>query len=122
MSRHDGIGIIDTPPGDERLVQSAISAADAVVIPTRAGGVEYPRVVVTVGMIPKATPRGILIAAARLGTNDLQETIEWWKGEKIPIWGVIPERVGIAAGPEARLYRQGLDEYDSVLRRALRGL
>jgi chromosome partitioning protein len=122
MSRHDGIGIIDTPPGDERLVQSAISAADAVVIPTRAGGVEYPRVVVTVGMIPKATPRGILIAAARLGTNDLQETIEWWKGEKIPIWGVIPERVGIAAGPEARLYRQGLDEYDAVLRRALRGL
>jgi chromosome partitioning protein len=121
MSRHDGIGIIDTPPGDERLVQSAINAADAVVIPTRAGGVEYPRVVVTLEMIPKATPRGILIAAARLGTNDLQETIDWWKGEKIPIWGVIPERVGIAAGPEARLYRQGLDEYDAVLRRALRG-
>jgi hypothetical protein len=33
---------------------------------------------------------------------------------------VIPERVGIAAGPEARLYRPGLNEYDVVLRRALR--
>ena len=26
----------------------------------------------------------------------------------MPVWGVIPERVGIAAGPEARLYREGL--------------
>jgi chromosome partitioning protein len=120
MSRHDGLAIIDTPPGDERLVQSAINAADAVVIPTRAGGVEYPRVVVTLGMIPAGTPRGILIAAARLGTNDLDETIAWWKGENVPVWGVIPERVGIAAGPEARLYRQGLHEYETVLRRALR--
>jgi hypothetical protein len=33
---------------------------------------------------------------------------------------VIPERVAIAAGPEARLYRQGIAEYDRVLRRALR--
>jgi chromosome partitioning protein len=120
MSRHEGIGIVDTPPGDERLVQSAINSADAVVIPTRAGGVEYPRVVVTLGMIPASTPRGIVIAAARLGTNDLQETIDWWKSEKVPVWGVIPERVGIAAGPEARLYRDGLEEYGAILRRALR--
>jgi chromosome partitioning protein len=121
MSKHDGIGIVDTPPGDERLVQSAVAAADAVVIPTRAGGVEFARVVVTLNMIPARTPRGVVISAARLGTNDLEETIAWWRAEKVPIWGVIPERVGIAAGPEARLYRQGLDEYDAVLRRALRG-
>jgi chromosome partitioning protein len=120
MSKHDGIGIVDTPPGDERLVQSAVAAADAVVIPTRAGGVEFGRVVVTLNMIPAKTPRGVVISAARLGTNDLEETIEWWRAEKVPIWGVIPERVGIAAGPEARLYRQGLDEYEVVLRRALR--
>jgi len=120
MERHEGIGIVDTPPGDERLVHSAIAAADAVVIPTRAGGVEYPRVAVTLGMIPNRTPRGIVVSAARFGTNDLQETIDWWKAEKVPVWGVIPERVGIAAGPEARLYRQGLDEYAAVLRRILR--
>ena len=41
MSRHHGLGIIDTPPGDERLLQSAAKLADAVVIPTRAGGVEF---------------------------------------------------------------------------------
>lgn len=120
MGRHDGMGIVDTPPGDERLVQSAINSADAVVIPTRAGGVEFARVAVTLGMIPARTPRGVVISAARLGTNDLQETIDWWKAENVAIWGVIPERVGIAAGPEARLYRQGLEEYDAVLRRVLR--
>jgi chromosome partitioning protein len=120
MSRHEGMAIVDTPPGDERLVQSAVNSADAVVIPTRAGGVEFPRVAATLEMIPARTPRGIVISSARLGTNDLEETIAWWRAEKVAIWGVIPERVGIAAGPEARLYRQGLEEYDAVLRRVLR--
>jgi hypothetical protein len=77
-------------------------------------------VVVTLAMIPAKTPRGVVISAARLGTNDLDETIAWWRAEKVPIWGVVPERVGIAAGPEARLSRQGLDHYAGVLRRALR--
>ena len=114
-----GTVIVDLPPGDERLVHAAIGGADAVVIPTRAGGVEYGRVAYTLDQIPARTPRGIVITAARLGTNDLQETIDWWKGEKVPVWGVVPERVGIAAGPEARLYRDGLDEYAGVLRRIL---
>src|SRR5579862_96649 len=35
MTRHDGLGVVDTPPGDERIVQSALATADAVVIPTR---------------------------------------------------------------------------------------
>ena len=119
MSSHEGLGIVDTPPGDERLLQSAAAAADAVVIPTRAGGVEFQPVLLTLEMIPGRTPRGVVICAARLGTNDLEEAIAWWKSQGISIWGVIPERVGIAAGPEARLYRDGLNEYDAVLRRAL---
>ena len=122
MSRDEGMGIVDTAPGDERVVQAAVNAADAVVIPTRAGGVEFARVTATLEMIPARTPRGVVICSARLGTNDLDETIAWWKTEKVAIWGVIPERVGIAAGPEARLYREGIAEYDAVLRRVLRRL
>jgi cellulose biosynthesis protein BcsQ len=38
MAAGAGTVIVDPPPGDERLVQSAIAAADAVVIPTRADG------------------------------------------------------------------------------------
>jgi len=120
MTGGEGLGVVDTPPGDERLVRSAIGQADAVVIPTRAGGVEFSRVLVTLEMIPSRTPRGIVICAARLGTNDLDEAIAWWKTERVPIWGLIPERVGIAAGPEARLYREGRERYATVLQRALR--
>jgi chromosome partitioning protein len=120
MTRHEGVAVIDTPPGDERLVRAAIEGADAIVIPTRAGGVEYPRVAATLEMIPSRTPRGIVVASARLGTNDLEETVAWWKKEGVDVWGVIPERVGIAAGPEARLYREGLELYADVFKRATR--
>ena len=120
MSSGDGLVVVDTPPGDERIVRAALDKADSVVIPTRAGGVEFTRVASTVDMIDSRTPFGVVITGARFGTNDLEETIAWWDKAKVPIWGVIPERVGIAAGPEARLFREGLDLYDEVLRRALR--
>ncbi len=120
IGRDDGLVVVDTPPGDERLIQSAAGSADSVVIPTRAGGVEFSPVLATLELIPARTPRGVVICAARLGTNDLEEAIGWWKSQSVAIWGVIPERVGVAAGPEARLYREGLNEYDVVLRRALR--
>jgi hypothetical protein len=62
-----------------------------------------------------------VIVAARLGTNDLEAAIAWWKEQRVEIWGIIPERVSIAAGPEARLSREGIEGYDGVLRHALRG-
>ncbi len=121
IQRVDGVVVVDTPPGNERVTQSAVALADAVVIPTRAGGVEYSRVTATIELIPKRTPHGVVICAARLGTNDLDAAIDWWKEQKVEVWGVIPERVSIAAGPEARLSREGLENYDAVLGRALRG-
>jgi len=120
MGAHGGVAVVDTPPGDERIVKAALARADAIVIPTRAGGVEPSRVEATLEMVPQGTAYGVVVCAARLGTNDLAETIEWWTSSKVPVWGVIPERVGIAAGPDARLYREGLDAYHEVLRRAMR--
>src|ERR1700740_373516 len=43
VGRHAGLGLAHPPAGDERLVQAATGAADTVVIPTRAGGVEFSR-------------------------------------------------------------------------------
>jgi chromosome partitioning protein len=121
IGRNEGLAIVDTPPGSERVTQSVVAMADAVVVPTRAGGVEYSRVLATLDLVPSRTARGIVICAARLGTNDLEAAIAWFKEQKVEIWGVIPERVSIAAGPEARLSRDGLEGYDAVLARALRG-
>lgn len=120
MEGHEGLGLVDTPPGDERIVRAAIERADAIVIPTRAGGVEFSRVVATLDMVPSGTPVGVVVCAARLGTHDLDQTIEWWEGQRVAVWGVVPERVSIAAGPEGRLSREGLDLYAEVLSRALR--
>jgi chromosome partitioning protein len=121
IERASGMVIVDTPPGNERATQAAVVLADAVVIPTRAGGVEYSRVSATLDLIPPSKPRGVVICAARLGTNDLEAALAWWKEQKVAVWGVIPERVSIASGPEARLSREGLTAYDAVLGRALRG-
>jgi chromosome partitioning protein len=121
IERASGMVIVDTPPGNERATQAAVALADAVVVPTRAGGVEYSRVSATLDLIPPSKPRGVVICAARLGTNDLEAALAWWKEQKVAVWGVIPERVSIASGPEARLSREGLTAYDAVLGRALRG-
>ncbi len=120
MADSESVVVVDTPPGDERIVKAALSKADAVVIPTRAGGVEPTRVAATLDMIPNGVAYGIVVCAARLGTNDLAETVDGWTREKVPVWGIIPERVGIAAGPSARLYREGLDAYTTVFKRATR--
>jgi hypothetical protein len=82
-----------------------------VVIPTRAGGVEPNRVVATLEMTPSNIPAGVVICSARLGTNDLEATVAWWTELKVPVWGIIPERVSIAAGPSARLAAEGFELY-----------
>jgi chromosome partitioning protein len=118
MGQADAIVIVDTPPGEGNVVQAALGRADSVVIPTRAGGVEPNRVVTTLEMTPRDIPAGVVICSARLGTNDLEATVEWWAELKVPVWGIVPERVSIASGPSARLSSEGLEHYAKVLRKA----
>jgi chromosome partitioning protein len=117
MERNDGVVVVDTPPGEERIVRAALTRADVVVIPTRSGGVEPNRVVATLEMTPSNIPAGVVICSARLGTNDLDATIAWWEELQIPVWGIIPERVSIASGPAARLSAEGLDFYVKVFKK-----
>jgi len=118
MNQQEGIVVVDTPPGEGTVVQAALGRADAVVIPTRAGGVEPNRVVATLAMTPRNVPAGVVICSARLGTNDLDATIEWWTELKVPVWGVVPERVSIASGPASALSNEGLGHYAKVLKKA----
>ena len=117
MNQPDGIVVVDTPPGEGTVVQAALGRADAVVIPTRAGGVEPNRVMATLAMTPRNVQAGVVICSARLGTNDLDATIDWWTELNVPVWGIVPERVSIASGPASALSNEGLDHYAKVFKK-----
>jgi chromosome partitioning protein len=112
--------IVDTPPGHERLLAKALDHADVVIIPTRVGGVETPRVEAVLEMVPRKVPAGLVVCSARTYTRDYQELVSGWEEADVRVWGSVPERVAIAAGPESPLSEDGLDAYRGIWRRALR--
>ncbi len=116
----DDVAIVDTPPGHERLLAKALDLADVVVIPTRVGGVETPRAEAVLEMVPAQVPAGLVICSARTFTRDYQWVIGDWRQAGVSVWGTVPERVAIAAGPAGPLAPDGLDSYRGVWRRALR--
>ena len=118
----DEVGIVDSPPGNERMLENAMALADCVVIPTRVGGVETARAEAVLDMVPRKTPAGLVISSARTYTRDYQDAIVAWKEAEVPVWGTIPERVGIASGPDGWLAPDGLDSFRAVWRRAQRAV
>jgi chromosome partitioning protein len=93
-----------------------------VVIPTRVGGVETPRATAMLDQMPDGVPVGLVICSARTYTRDYHEAIDGWEDEDVPVWGTIPERVAIAAGPDGWLADAGLDAYREVWRRVQRSV
>jgi chromosome partitioning protein len=116
----EDIALVDTPPGHERLLAKALERADAVVIPTRVGGVETARVEAVLDMLPKRLPVGLVMASARTFTRDYQDTVAMWVEAGVPVWGTVPERVGIASGPDSWLSIEGMDCYREVWRKVRR--
>ena len=116
----DEVAVVDTPPGHERLLAKAIERASAVVIPTRVGGVETPRVEAVLDMVPSKTPVGLVICSARTYTRDYAEMVDAWHEANVQVWGSVSERVAIAAGPQTWLAPDGLDAYRGVWRRVSR--
>jgi chromosome partitioning protein len=116
----DEVAVVDTQPGNERLLAKAIERADTVVIPTRIGGVETTRVEAVLEMVPKRKPVGLVICSARTYTRDYQDVVASWEDADVPVWGSVPERVAIASGPEGWLADDGIEAYRNVWRRVLR--
>jgi chromosome partitioning protein len=116
----DEVVVVDTPPGNERLLAKAIGLADVVVVPTRVGGVETPRVDALLDMVPNRVPAGLVMCSARTVTRDYGETVDGWTEAGVEVWGTVPERVAIAAGPVGWLANDGIEAYRNVWRRVLR--
>jgi chromosome partitioning protein len=62
----------------------------------------------------------LVVCSARTYTRDYQDMVAGWVEAGVDVWGSIPERVAIAAGPEAGLSFDGLEAYRAVWRRATR--
>jgi chromosome partitioning protein len=116
----DEVAIVDTPPGQERMLERALELADVAVIPTRVGGVETARAEAALDLVPRKLPAGLVITSARTFTRDYVDAVDGWREATVPVWGTVPERVGIASGPASWLSPDGVDSYRSVWRRALR--
>jgi chromosome partitioning protein len=116
----DAVAVVDTPPGHERLLAKALERADVVVVPTRVGGVEVPRVQVVLDLVPASTPVGLVIASARTYTRDYQDAVTEWDEAGVRVWGTVPERVAIAAGPRDWLSLDGFEAYQAIWRRVSR--
>lgn len=116
----DDVAVVDTPPSHERLLAKALDRATVVVVPARVGGVETPRAEVVLDMVPARVPVGLVICSARTFTRDYHEALATWAEACVPVWGTVPERVAIAAGPAGWLSFDGIDAYSHVWRRVLR--
>jgi chromosome partitioning protein len=112
----DDVAIVDSPPGQERFLARALSLASVAVVPTRVGGVETSRVEAVLEMVPKGTPAGLVISSARTFTRDYTDALSTWDEAGVPVWGSVPERVAIAAGPTAWLAEDGLEAFRPVWR------
>jgi chromosome partitioning protein len=113
----EDIAVVDTPPGPDRLLGQALERATAVVVPTRVGGVETSRASAVVDLVPAGVPIGLVIASARAYTRDYQDALGMWAEAGVPVWGSVPERVAIAAGPVAWLSLEGIEAHRDVWRR-----
>jgi len=93
----EGLTIVDTPPGGSEIVLTALEYADMVVIPSRAGTLEIPRVAVTLSLIPSRTPRSILLCACNQRTRAHKEAVAAWQEAGVRIAGEISARVAVTA-------------------------
>jgi chromosome partitioning protein len=114
------LAVVDMRPGDETALTKSFSRADVVVVPTRVGGVETPSATAVVDLVPDGVPFGVVLCAARTFTRDFHEALATWEDEEVAVWGTIPERVSIAAGPDGWLSPDGLDAYGDVWRHVQR--
>jgi chromosome partitioning protein len=116
----DEVAVVDSPPGQEQRLAKALEKASIAVIPTRVGGVETTTAEAVLDLVPRRVPSGLVICSARTYTRDYQEAVDEWTEAGVDVWGTVPERVAIAAGPIEWLAEDGLDAYRSVWRRTLR--
>ncbi len=100
--------LIDTPPGDGRLVRAALGVADVALVPVRPSLLDLDRLEATMADVrDSGTPAAVLLTQARAGTRSLSAAREVLDGLGLPLLAtVIPAREAVVAsfgtGPDLR--------------------
>lgn len=109
--------VIDTPPGDVRIVRAAVEAADLVLIPTRPTLLDVDRVQATLALTDDAgRPAAVLLSQVRRGTRSLAAARGAFDAAELPLLAVeVPAREAIAASFGVAPAGEGLAIFADVL-------
>lgn len=116
--------VIDTPPGDLRLIRAGLAQADLVLIPVRPTMLDLDRISETLNEVHNAgVPGVILLSQARNRTRSLAGARSALDQLGLPLLDtVIPAREAIAASFGDRpdpggldIYREALEEIEAAL-------
>lgn len=78
--------IIDTPPQNTEIMNSAIAVADLIIIPVQPSAIELSRVYPILDSSPEKLKKRVLITGAETNTNSLKYTIAIFEEEGIPFY------------------------------------
>lgn len=109
--------VIDTPPGDLRIVTGAAEASDVILIPCGATLLDVDRVGVTLDLAAELRkPAALLLSRVRTGTRALTATREGLDGADLPVLETsIPQREAIANAFGTRPAPSVLQPYSAAL-------
>lgn len=116
--RVDGLVVVDAPP-QGKLLESAIMAADFVVVPTSDSPLDLQQAWATLAAIPQGKPCAVLIVRAEPRTKAFQATRKALMEQRTPCFDTaIPKRQDIKAamGHTPRKMYEYADALDELLK------
>ncbi len=120
-----GHAVIDTPPGDQEVIEVAIEAADYVIVPSTAYPADLERIVPTVQLaLAAGVPHGVLLTRTREGTisKDMaRNVLEDIKGLNVLNSG-IPLREDLARAFGTYPTDESISDYAGVLAEVWRAI
>ncbi len=99
LDLHAAHVVLDTPPGDTRIVLAAMEVADVVVIPVQPSLMDLDRLRPTLELASKAgVASTILLSRVRLGTRSLDAAREVLDRLELPVLrAVVPQRERVSS-------------------------
>lgn len=80
--------VVDTPPGEPRIIEAAVAASDVVIVPTKPDPADIRRMWATLDALTSDTPRVVLLTVARTNTINFRESLEVLREADAPLFSV----------------------------------